>query len=324
MLVRTLVPWVLFPWLVVLAGCEELREIGSQCHNGLCEVDPVPNGPACLVSTRSGRLIPNLEEGELPCGQPRHPRDADGVVACDVYWRAADPRAVPPILEQCSGFLSPGAPTLDGTPACRVAQVAVSEGGALEAGAEGFYYLDRVPHDSAVCNDGMRPGGFRYTAGIQVPDGVRHDVECTTTQTSLPDRDLTSIDPAQCARLEAPVAPGIIGASCSPALQPEAGFDQSSASIETANRDCGPAACMVFHVYGALSGDCVDVLTVSDPTPACARDEDHVYCSCRCDVQPGEANPECSCPDDFSCTPVISHGAFAGSYCVRSDQLVTL
>jgi hypothetical protein len=307
---------------LVLAACEELRQIGSQCRNGLCELDPAPNSPTCLVATQNLRLYPNLEESVLPCSHPRQVRNDSGLTPCEMYWSAIDPLAVPPVLQNCSGFLTPADAVPDAGPRCRVTQVSVANDGAPSADTEGFYYLDQAPDDLPVCDDGMGPGAFRYTAGISLPEGVRHDIVCTTTQTAGPGGALRAIDPEECAEAERDVSSGTIGAPCSPTLQPAAGFAQASASLETSNRDCGAAHCMVFHVEGVVSDACADDPTAIDPPLQCASDAaERIYCSCRCDVPESESEPACTCPSDFSCTPVIEQGQFAGSYCVRSDQI---
>lgn len=107
-----------------------------------------------------------------------------------------------------------------------------------------------------------------------------------------------------------------VGELCMPEQVPEGGFSDNEAYVETSSVQCETQVCMAFKLQGDPRQICEET-----PGPECATRADvdaHVYCTCRCD---GAANPasNCTCPNDFTCTPVLELGGpgVEGSYCVR-------
>jgi hypothetical protein len=298
-----------------ISACEVIREIGSQCPNGICQIDNSANGPACLVTSFERRVA---AEGVV-CLDETLTRQNDGLVPCELFWSASsDLASTPGVLQQCSGFLEPAGTSDSGGPRCRVDQLQVLNGVLPNAGL-GFFYRDDV---DAPCANG-NAGAFQYTAGAELPAGVRADVVCTTAITTGSDGGHKSIDPTRCGRSRsAQTLRDDVGMQCLPEIVPAAGFDQAVVSISTGGFDCGGAPCLVHHIAGDPSPSCA----AAGQSDRCTSEQDaqnNVYCSCRCDVPKGQQRAECSCPNGFTCSEAIAQGPFAGSYCVRTGTLAS-
>lgn len=301
-----------------ITGCEVLRELGSQCVNGNCTSGNVSSTNDCLVSVLNRRLIDDLESGAI-CMDPALVRDDLGMVACVILWLANEPDAVPLELQRCVEPLSP----LDGAeasgPGCRVNQVLAPEAGA-QPGAAGFYYSEQLGEADAPCRR-----GFRYTPGLSLPEGAHAQLVCSTALRRSRDGSVESVDPSSCVSSnEALAASGALGAACDPSAIPTAGFEESQAYLDTAANGCGGSPCLVYHLAGDPSPECGEA---ESSTSACASPEsvaERVYCTCRCDVPADQQAPECRCPSDYNCTPVLDRGPFAGSYCVLPGTIMQL
>ena len=114
------------------------------------------------------------------------------------------------------------------------------------------------------------------------------------------------------------------------------GFSNAEVSIEIGSPQCSSGLCLANHFAGRVtcpygqvesgqeclvpgSGDPVQAAV--QPQDSTRRSTDAVYCSCRC-AGPGPG-PFCSCPQGYSCTPLVDDiglaagSAIAGSYCIK-------
>jgi hypothetical protein len=111
-----------------------------------------------------------------------------------------------------------------------------------------------------------------------------------------------------------------VGDPCLAEPVPESGFDDREVYLGTSDDDdCGGGVCLVYHLSGDPSADCV--ATPAGSGKLCANPaevEGRVYCSCRCSASDGYA--QCACPSGFSCQDVLEQGGpdLAGGYCVKN------
>lgn len=120
-----------------------------------------------------------------------------------------------------------------------------------------------------------------------------------------------------------------VGDPCTPEQIPMGGFDDNEAYVETSSVQCETRVCMVYK----LAGDprCpVDGPNAATAPTACSAPEvirpmqaevdRRIYCTCRCDA-PNAAFATCTCPDGYSCQPVLELGGpgVQGSYCVKKS-----
>jgi hypothetical protein len=138
-----------------------------------------------------------------------------------------------------------------------------------------------------------------------------------------------------------PARSGAIGDACIPsseAVPTFSGSDSDEVSVEIGSRQCSSGLCLSNHFRGRVtcpygqdvdsippecrvpgSGDPVTIAVETQDSTR--RSMDSVYCSCRC-AGPGPG-PFCSCPQRYSCTPLVddiglpASSAIAGSYCIR-------
>jgi|GEM_PF-938960 len=305
--------------LGLVSGCEALRELGSQCIDGKCESGGVENSPTdCLVSVMKRRLVDELASG-ASCTEPALVRDDQGLVACEIIWAADEPNAVPATLQRCSGPLSALDLTDENSPRCRVKQIPAPEAGAEPVGA-GFYYSEQLGEADAPCRR-----GFRYTPGLTLPEGAHAQLVCSVALRRSDDGNVESVAPSTCfASGQALAASDALGATCEPSPMPSGGFDESQAYLDTAADGCGGSPCLVYHLAGDPSPECSEA---ESGASACASREsvaERVYCTCRCDVPADQGAPDCRCPSNYNCTPVLDRGPFAGSYCVLPSTIAQL
>ena len=300
--------------VVVLGGCEVLREIGSQCVDGLCDAAQTNIAPDCVVTDLRKRLIDDLDQGVL-CNT-RYQPDEQGLVPCEIFWSAVDPLRPPPELSHCAGFLHPAVSDERGSPRCSVQQVPAPEGRPAEAQG-GFYFLQ------ALDDEGPCRAGFRYTQGVKLPQGARADLRCTYAHALGAGSEAQAVPVEQCARPAAALAlDESVGLACTPAPIPPGGFHYEERSLDTAVNGCSGGPCLIYRLDGSPAADCSagpGAAQCADPESVAAR----VYCSCRCDLPAGQAGPRCTCPSGFSCVPAFDTGPFAGSYCTLTESIVS-
>jgi hypothetical protein len=117
------------------------------------------------------------------------------------------------------------------------------------------------------------------------------------------------------------------------------GFSVTEVSTESRSFQCQSRLCLVNHFQGRVScpygqeangGHCKlpgsndPVNLTVKPQLLERRDEDAVYCSCRC-AGPDAAARYCDCPSGFSCSEVVPDlgrgGAqLPGKYCIRAGS----
>jgi hypothetical protein len=145
---------------------------------------------------------------------------------------------------------------------------------------------------------------------------------------------------------------GPVGAACSTGDTQFTGFNgygSAEVVLGTDSPTCESTLCLVNHFqgypscpYGQSSEDIYNLPEDSperchaeggevvpdsvEPQLLNRREEDTVYCSCRCDgSDPGAAR--CDCPSGFECVPLVDDlgfddsDEFAGSYCVKEGTI---
>lgn len=152
-------------------------------------------------------------------------------------------------------------------------------------------------------------------------------------------------------------APGHVGDPCVPEDEYTAtfsGFGATEANVESRSFQCETRVCIANHFRGRVTcpyGQTSDYVTANasnaanvagtpdpglcyvpgsnaqavsvavDPQLVDRQAEDTVYCSCRCDG-PDKSAHYCTCPEGFSCTPLLPDLGFhqeqlVGSYCLK-------
>lgn len=158
---------------------------------------------------------------------------------------------------------------------------------------------------------------------------------------------------------------GGVGDPCTPEQQYDQsflGFNVSEVNVESKSFQCQTRLCLVNHFrgrVGCLYGQNADGTKAEDAAESCAtpsgrpvtgkdssgnfadpvkkarvepqctdrREEDAVYCSCRCADVNGKTDDGasyCTCPSGFECTPLVTSigptdQGLTGSYCVKSS-----
>lgn len=119
-----------------------------------------------------------------------------------------------------------------------------------------------------------------------------------------------------------------------------AAFSAEEAVAETRSMQCETRVCLANHFQGRTScpygqteqqaandprcfvpGTQVPIRDAVSPQLLQRRDDDAVYCSCRCDG-PDQGARYCECPTGFSCQELVpklglGHEELTGSYCIR-------
>jgi len=324
----------------VAAGCESEQMVGSECPDGVCPVQESLNAPACLLgNTRSEIAISTLVPPELPpeasdteapwiCLPRPLPRGEDGLVSCELILSLPTPaEAGPDDPESCEGLgyaRSTGKTDAFGRVQCALDQLPVVDGELAGDGADGWYYDDFSQGVQTACPAGQQ---HRITA-TQEPTGGTLRLDCLSAlanaDTVAPqlalEADTVPVAPETCAAVE-PAADLGLGASCTPRVRPERGFDDLEAYLEVGAPDCDGGGCLVYRLR-----DNEDFCDPEDPNAVCASPDEvreRIYCSCRCgapegeDVDPAEL---CDCADGYTCLEVLPLGPIGsgGSYCVRN------
>lgn len=135
-----------------------------------------------------------------------------------------------------------------------------------------------------------------------------------------------------------------IGAPCVPAAETRPAFGGASAkeldfTVSSADAGLEQPLCLAYHFQGRVTCPYGQDAAGSAPTgaspcttpsgqpvtvavrPQCVdrRAADTVFTSCRCASVDGGADPGvayCTCPASMTCTPLVTFGDNAGSYCV--------
>jgi hypothetical protein len=261
-------------------------------------------------------LIHKLGEHlSAPCIVRAHAREEDGSITCDVFWELPMASDAAGAIAACEDrpFLKPAGLSSRGGQRCKVAQRVVQDEAAVpgEGDPQGWYYDDfSIAARACADNDQSR---IAFTDGAQPPPGATASLRCLRTHAEqspvpacLPGPEVASADH--------------VGDPCLTHVVPEFGFEASDAYVEPVSDSCGGAACIVYHLGGDPSDDCIEQpaeLMCATPDEI----EERVYCSCRCDGP--EGLPTCACPDDYSCVPFIQTGPLngQGSYCVRNGSV---
>jgi hypothetical protein len=275
-----------------------------------------------------------------PCLPRPLVRGSDGLVACTLVWELPPPNAAldstpTPTPTRCDaagfGFLSEPAPgerdrSDRGGARCLVRQLGVSDDEVDEPRAPGWYYDDFSQSVTSDC-DARTPQRIVLTAPATPPPGVVVKLECASARCD----DDPETCQAMCSAGPASVEHARVGNPCETEAIPEGGFDGREAYVETQNPECGDGVCIVYHLDGDPSGDCVPGSRCDPSDPECApvtcasesEIQARVYCSCRCDAP--EGFDACACPSGFACVPVLEQGADAvrGGYCVRDGTLAS-
>lgn len=122
------------------------------------------------------------------------------------------------------------------------------------------------------------------------------------------------------------------------ALPTFSGFAATEVNIESRSPSCETGICLAYDFAGRVGcpygGDSCRTtgspnvpVTVPVPPQLVARPPSSaVYCSCRCDGEPG-TGPLCACPSGFACEHIVTDFGFgqsslAGSYCIKDGTQV--
>ncbi len=317
------------------AGCQQSRQVGSSCPNGVC---PLVTGVTdsnlqCSVSSVVGEIRLQSAPGASNALQglclPRPLlRDREtGLVDCELSWDLfPDPLGGPEARVPCEET-DLGGEDDTGT-ACLVHQLALL-GPDAGVGLEGMGWFYEEATDAS---DGCFDGGPRvtFTHPERMPDSTVR-LSCATAIADpavfAPELQLTEetvpVDPAMCSGSLGPTSNVDVGSFCRPALVPEGGFDDREVHVETPHPACETDVCLTYRLRGDPRAECG--LPSDGPGPLCAsfsEVENRNYCSCRCALEgepPGEQSG-CTCLPGFSCVPALQDGPdhLRGSYCVKN------
>jgi hypothetical protein len=301
-----------------LAGCENTRNVGSGCFEGMCPQALKSDSDHCIVSTRH-----YYGEGFTRCiSSPLH-RYENGLTRARVFFvspaNTGDFCDDKPFLMPVAGLVADTVPHSfgDDTIICEVKQLAVtlSDGGepTVEEG-DGFYYDDFSGEGAEVCDGENIRIAFTPPAAPWVRVGRREidsDVIPIIMTDEERDGDAQPAEDLVCKPIQGTTP---IGTPCLPEGQKE--YYGGERVVETLSPSCGEGTCMVWGLHGHVDAICDD----SDPRVCLSPPEyrgDETFCSCRCDGPPGTPDL-CDCPSDMMCQPMIVHpdSQLIGSYCV--------
>ena len=307
--------WAYLLHIVVFAACESRTEVGSACPDGICPQLRALEGEACTITAYAAEIaVDSQGGGDPPLTGICLPRplevDAEGRVGCTVRWTFDENAAVTSCDEL--PFLLPG----DSSGSCFVRQVP-SPARVPDAG-DGWFYDDSEAR-MQECRSG-RAIAFTENAA---PVSVTVKIECLGATTVTAEEELAVIDPSECSQPGA--SSSEVGAACMPESMPEGGYADQEAVLETASSQCESNACLVYQLRGDPSPDCAPDPSTNLVCTTATEVERRMYCSCRCDAPDGDPGPFCTCPDEFSCVPILDQGppGLRGSYCVRDGTFST-
>lgn len=226
------------------------------------------------------------------------PRDDNGNVDCSVR---ASFRTEEATRRNCSEVFKGEAATDEyGVVYCALEQLS------SETPRTGFYFDSDSTDLAENCPRSPARLGFEPENLLYVLEEFTVEVHCE----SRPSNSSCSV-PVQTAD-----AARNLGAPCAPSPIDGDEFDIAETSLEPDPQRCGSGMCMAFHLEGSIAPDC-------DPLTQTCVDEmflrDRAVCTCRCSAdEPGDAEL-CTCPDDYTCAPMLRSGAAAGGYCVKSS-----
>ncbi|HET8939192.1 MAG TPA: hypothetical protein VFN67_37365 [Polyangiales bacterium] len=316
--------------LSVFAGCDSTTLIASACRDGECTLMDSPDSdtpPTCSVGATDIAIgvINSPEKVDttlftlcLPHDLPKH---NDGTVECSVRATFKNEEAT---RRNCDDVFQGKIDTDEyGTVYCALEQLTREK--PLADQGPGFYFDSESDAIAEMCSrsNGQRIA-FMPENLLYVLEEFRVDAHCEFATANLAAADVLNnpedavylaIDncsvPKQTAAAERKV-----GTPCEPRPIYGDDFHIFETYLEPDAQTCGTGMCMAFHIDGNISPDC-------DPkVQNCVSEEllrDRAVCTCRCSADdPGDAEL-CTCPDDYTCSPMLRNGEAAGGYCVKSS-----